>query len=368
MESTVTSQNCHGPMEINLATTTACSEATSASSTLERDKVDPNTSQALKENSGHKMPPALFWEVDGVFVSRYFPEEYLRSAIAYRPRPGDLIISTYMKCGTTWMQTIVYAIFNDGIPPKDSRDFMLRSPWIDLLGAEAADKMPRPGAMKTHLPFEKVPYSPHAKYINVTRNPYDCCVSFYHHMLNTQFELPYGDGFGEFLDQFIEGKVPYGCYFRHLLSWYGHRNDANVLLMTFEDLKRDTRGSVLKVADFLGREYGDKLRSDSTLLESVLRMVDIEAMRKIFDDDMPTLISRLFSLPPGEALESFDMCKQTPWSVPPWRKKDGLIRKGVCGDYKNYFSDDQLTKMKNWITCKTKDSDVMSLWKDLGLP
>ncbi|CAN7940765.1 unnamed protein product [Ixodes hexagonus] len=273
-----------------------------------------------------------------------------------------------MKSGTTWMQTIVYGILNDGTPPQDSTDFMLRSPYIDLLGAEAVDKMPRPGAIKTHLPFEKVPYSSDTKYIWVVRNPYDCCVSFYHHELNAPFRPPYGDKFDAFLDQFIEGKVIYGCYFRHLLSWYGHRNDANVMLMTFEDLKKDTCGGVLKVADFIGGQYGEKLRNDSALLAKVVKMADIKSMRKTFDDDMFTLVSRLFALPADKALRSFKEFKKATWAVSPSRKKNGLIRKGAVGDYKNYFSTDQLTKMKNWITSKTKDSDVMSLWKDVDLP
>ncbi|CAN7940763.1 unnamed protein product [Ixodes hexagonus] len=273
-----------------------------------------------------------------------------------------------MKCGTTWMQTIVYGILNDGRPPQDSTDFMLRSPYIDLLGAEAADKMSRPGAIKTHLPFQKVPYSPDAKYIHVIRNPYDCCVSFYHHALNTPFKPPHGDEFGAFLDLFMGGKVLYGCYFRHLLSWYGHRNDPNVMFVTFEALKEDACGGVLKVADFMGREYGEKLRNDSALLEKVLKMADIESMRKIFNDDMPTLVSKLFALPPGKALESFALCKQMSWTVPPSRKRNGLIRKGVVGDYKNYFSSEQLTSMKDWIVVKTENSDVMSLWKDVELP
>ncbi|XP_002412156.4 sulfotransferase ssu-1 [Ixodes scapularis] len=335
---------------------------------MEVHKVKHATSQPPKGDNGVTTPPNLFREVNDVIISRYFPEENLRSAIAYKPRPGELFVASYMKCGTTWMQTIVYGILNDGTPPQDSIDFMLRSPYIDLLGAEAADKMPGPGAIKTHLPFEKVPYSPDAKYICIARNPYDCCVSFYHHMLNAPFEPPQGGDFDAFLDMFIRGEVHYGCYFRHLLSWYERKNDANVMFVTFEELKRDTRGGVLKVADFIGVEYGEKLRNKPELLESVLRMAGIEAMRKIFDDDMPTLVSRLFLLPPGRGLQSLEIFKGMAWTVPPSRKKGGLIRKGLVGDYKNYFSSDQLTTMKDWIRTKTKNSDVMSLWENVELP
>ncbi|KAL1468730.1 hypothetical protein MTO96_025219 [Rhipicephalus appendiculatus] len=55
------------------------------------------------------------------------------------------------------------------------------STYLDFVGAEGVHSTPRPACLKTHLPFGKLPYSPEAKYIYITRNPYDCCVSFYYH-------------------------------------------------------------------------------------------------------------------------------------------------------------------------------------------
>ena len=46
---------------------------------------------------------------------------------AYEPRPGDIIIATAPKCGTTWMQQIVGSlIFQDA----EMRPLPDVSPWI----------------------------------------------------------------------------------------------------------------------------------------------------------------------------------------------------------------------------------------------
>ncbi|KAG0443395.1 hypothetical protein HPB47_014967 [Ixodes persulcatus] len=100
--------------------------------------------------------------------------------------------------------------------------------------------MARPGAIKTHMPFQLQPYSKDTKYLYIARNPYDCCVSFFYHTKGLP-RYNFADGtFDEFFEMFIEGKVDTGDYFDNLLSWYEHRNDPNVLFLTYEDLKKDT--------------------------------------------------------------------------------------------------------------------------------
>ncbi|GFQ81594.1 sulfotransferase 1C4 [Trichonephila clavata] len=79
------------------------------------------------------------------------------------------------------MQNVVLYIFRTGKELEDPSEFLRASPFIDMLGMEDVNNMPRPGAFKTHLPYSHLSYSPEAKYIFVARNPKDCCVSFFHH-------------------------------------------------------------------------------------------------------------------------------------------------------------------------------------------
>ena len=47
----------------------------------------------------------------------------------YRPRRDDIIIATYSKCGTTWMQRIVSMLLFQSAAPQPIWDL---SPWFDM--------------------------------------------------------------------------------------------------------------------------------------------------------------------------------------------------------------------------------------------
>uniref|UniRef100_A0A1E1X659 Putative sulfotransferase n=1 Tax=Amblyomma aureolatum TaxID=187763 RepID=A0A1E1X659_9ACAR len=331
------------------------------------DEADKKVAKEACQPGPARLNP--YRDFEGLYVSHVFTDRNLRSALSYEPLDGDVFIVSYPKCGTTWMQHIVHNIYRDGVPPGDLMEFMTMAPFLEFLGAEGARSMPRPGAIKTHLPFNKQPYSPKAKYIYVTRNPYDCCVSFYYHTRDFPPYLFEDGTFDQFFDMFIEGKVDFGDYFDHVLSWYEHRGDSNVFFVTYEDIKKDTPGWVLKVADFLGKEeYGDKLRQNRDVFEKILGAISIESMKKI-NAEMKKWSQQLASappelLPPGmrSIMESLDS------SILTKPAQGEFVRKGIVGDWRNHFSPEQVDRMKKLIALKTTGSDLMDLWKDTGLP
>ncbi|EEC10921.1 sulfotransferase, putative [Ixodes scapularis] len=305
----------------------------------------------------------LYRDVDGVYIDREFEEKTVRSVLSYEPQQGDIFIVSYPKCGTTWMQYITYNIFNDGVRPPSMMDVFRSVPFLEGRGIRDDKDFPRPLAMKTHLPFSKQPYSEGAKYIYVSRNPYDCCVSFYHFANTIRAQ---GKTFDEFFESFVRGKVNFGDYFDHLLSWYAHRSDPNVLFMTYEDLKKDTEFCVLKVADFIGEEYGRKLRDQPELFERIVSNVGLESMKGLEKETKEVTQRRVTepsTFPEGVRTKTviFGGPVQKLFSCE-------LVRKGVVGDWKNHFSPLQVERMKGRIALKTKGSDVMCLWKDLDLP
>ncbi|XP_077522180.1 amine sulfotransferase-like [Amblyomma americanum] len=307
-------------------------------------------------------------DVEGLWMHKFFHEDLVRSALAYKPRPDDVFIVTFPKCGTTWTQYLVLSILSDGQPPKSVADFMLASPYLELMGAEAGEKMHRPGLLKTHLPFYKQPYSTEAKYIYVTRNPYDVCVSFYYHLRSMTPKTEPDVSFAKYHKLFITGKASYGDYFDNLLSWYEHRNDSNVLFFTYEQLKKDTDAWTLKIADFLGEDYGNKLRKDPDLLRKVVSASSLKNMQGVFNEQMATLMKDLVNLPPEKAIKSLEVYRDIVNKSVPTHESDGFVRKGVVGDWKAHFTADQIRETKAWIAEKTKGSDVMDLWKDVDLP
>ncbi|CAN7941429.1 unnamed protein product [Ixodes hexagonus] len=315
------------------------------------------------------MATNVYQIVEGVHLHKMFSEQTLQSVFKYKSRRGDFFNASYPKCGVDWLQHIVYNILTDGSPPERKLDFRCRMPFLELQGADAAVHGLKPGALKTHLPFQKVPFSEDAKYIYSARNPYDCCVAFYNHTANLPV-YEFGDGtFDEFIEMFLQGQVDYGDYFDHLLSWYGHRDDPNVLFVTFEALEKDLRSWVLKIADFLGATYGDKLRKNSSLLEKVTSVSDFGSMTKNVDMRARELADHAFSSHDLEGLhpsllKGLSMTKEFVKKAP----SGEFLRVSATGDWKNYFTARQVARMKNWITEKTARSSVMQLWEEIDIP
>ena len=126
-------------------------------------------------------------------------------------KSDDILISTFPKSGTTWMQQIVYLImtqdFNCQVPITVRFPFlelpvpMKQSTLIDL-----AQQTDRPRLMKTHLPANLLPKLwQNGKLIYIYRNAKDCAVSFYHHQ-RRYTNGKYQHGFERYAKDFIKGK------------------------------------------------------------------------------------------------------------------------------------------------------------------
>ncbi|KAL1480380.1 hypothetical protein MTO96_051081 [Rhipicephalus appendiculatus] len=219
----------------------------------------------------------------------------------------------------------------------------------------------------THLPLEVIKLVDNAKYVYVARNPFDCAVSYYHFLKGLTPKTVTDVSFETFLKLFLSGKVNYGDYFDHLLPWYERRNDANVLFLTYEQLKADTKAQVLKIADFLGEDHGAALREDDALLQKVLHTCSLESM-KVFLGVTPIERVKKTVEAASKKGDSFEMTKSLPTEAAEMHEGASYVRKGIVGDWRNYFKDEQIKVTKEWIAKKTQGSDVMTLWSDYDLP
>lgn len=210
-----------------------------------------------------------------------------------------------------------------------------------------------------------MPWSEKAKYIYVARNPKDCCTSFYHHMK----VLPgyqFADGtYDEFLDMYISGKVEFGNFFDHLIPWYNKRNDVNVFFTTFENMKKDLKQVTMEVAEFIDKEEAKYLSQNPAMLEKILHNCNFEEMKKMINAGLSALYnikdsSTFKKLPKGRQhviryVESLPKRQES---------KVNFIRKGQVGSWNTEMTSFQIDVLNNEIKKRTKDTDVMSLWKD----
>ncbi|XP_072145214.1 sulfotransferase 1C4-like [Dermacentor andersoni] len=315
------------------------------------------------------MSAEIFRMINGLYLGKHFPDDAVLSALAYKPPPGDLIIVGYPKCGTTWMQHIVYNILMDAEEPEDPLDQVLRMPFLEMQGAEAAMYAPQPRALKTHLPFHLIPYSRNAKYICIMRNPYDCCVSLYYHTRNNP-PYNFSEGtFEEFFELFLDGRVEFGDYFDNVLSWYKHRKDPNVLFLTYEELKADTARHVLRIAAFIGEERQTRLKENPELLRKILEKCSVEYMKQSISGSRRAPRPDYSNSPQMKTLRP-ELLKGLN-NLMEFTKKPmtgSFVRNGKVGDWRNHFSPEQIQRMKQRIAEATVKSDFMNLWRDVDIP
>jgi hypothetical protein len=179
-------------------------------------------------------------------------------AMAYAPRAEDVFIVTQMKCGTTWMQHIVYEVVMRGRGDivDSGRTLYALAPWIEAETSVPIGEAPLHGAerpsriIKTHLPADACPFSPEARYIYVARHPASCfasCADFI--ATNMGVMAPPL----ELTEQwFCSDSMWWGPWTAHVHGWWQRAQEHdNVLFLRFEDMKRDLRGTVIRVAEFL---------------------------------------------------------------------------------------------------------------------
>ena len=187
-------------------------------------------------------------------------EETFKRAEAYRPVPEDIFVVTQMKCGTTWMQHVVYEILNRGrgnLVETGTAMYAI-SPWLEGRKSVSLSQAPKIGTerpsriIKTHLPVALCPYDPASKFIYVARHPASCfasCVDFV--QTNVGGMAPAMPAFEEWYCS--KDLMWWGTWTDHVLGWWRwSREQKNVLFVYFEDMKKDLPATIRQVAEFLG--------------------------------------------------------------------------------------------------------------------
>lgn len=193
--------------------------------------------------------------IHGVRISFYAPnidKDFEKDLNRFETRSDDVYVVSFPKSGTTWMQEIVWQIFNDGKISEERVErrypFLEKSQLFDRPGDDSDKKKisvnsrPSPRLIKSHLPYHVIPMSKdeskRSKYIYVARNPRDVAVSYYHFVLSFGADSYFNGTWKFFVKLFLEGKNSYGLWSDHVLPWWEHKDEPHILFLKYEDLKK----------------------------------------------------------------------------------------------------------------------------------
>ena len=262
-------------------------------------------------------------------VPPFFDVGWIKKLKDMNLRSSDVWIVSYPKSGNTWTAQIVRLILSKGEDDGLTIDYAV--PWVEAFGVIRGtkyyvdvDKMTSPRAFKSHFPYEMMPCGlPSAtlgKYIYVLRNPKDVVVSYYHHYQKFKSDLLWD----KFFELFMERNVEFGDYFDHVLSWWVHKDDKNVLIVKYEDMKINLPSAVAKVANFLCQDISQDL------VDEIAHRTTFANMKK----------------------ESTVYDKQKKHRI------SSFLRKGELGDWKNYFTPEQAARLDAVYNEKMKGTGI----------
>ncbi len=290
--------------------------------------------KAVEDNETDKLDPK--W---GEPSSMHDP--YILSQ--FEARPTDVLITTAPKAGTTWMQQILYQLRSGGDDSFNAIDEVI--PWLErprqgrtsrdlLLEYEA---IPDPRVFKTHCTYTQTPGVTVVRIILSSRDPRDCCVSFYHHVMDMTDEARerVGAPAPQSFDEYFEKWMSFGAWYRNVQSWWPYHSDPNVLWLRYEDMKNDLPHVIERILRFLGW---------SLTVEQRIRVLEYCSF-------------------PWMKANAHKFTRLSDMQRPIF-KPGGFIRKGQIGDYKTLLSISQ----EKAIFDRARETLEPSCLEFLGIP
>ncbi|OMO72981.1 hypothetical protein COLO4_27322 [Corchorus olitorius] len=214
-----------------------------------------------------------------------------------KPRPTDVILSTYPKCGTTWLKALAFAIINrsshhdfQNHPLLTSNPHDLLLPLIErYINSVDIETLPSPRVCPSHLALSLFPNSMAAasspcRFVYICRNPKDTFVSMWHFMnkLRRLKQVP-PLSLEDALDSFSKGVSFCGPYWDHVLGYWKASLESpnNVLFLKYEDLKREPSVYVRKLAEFLDLPFSEEEENEG-IVEKIVNLCSFENLSNLY--------------------------------------------------------------------------------------
>ncbi|NXJ12153.1 ST6B1 Sulfotransferase, partial [Odontophorus gujanensis] len=266
--------------------------------------------KALAKSEGITLKELLFSYRGTPYPVTVCSAETFQALENLEARRDDMVLVSYPKCCVNWLIQILNDLIFTTI---QSKPVSTELPFVECGDPDKYQRMeqiPSPRILATHLNYDFLPksiFKNKAKILVLFRNPKDTAVSFFHFHNNVP-SVPSYSSWDEFFSEFMNGKVGWGSYFDHAVTWNKHTEDENIMIVIYEDLKENLTSGVKQIAEF----FGFSLTAEQ--IQSVADRATFQAVK--------------------------DKAQETHGAV-----GTVIFRKGIVGDWKNLFTEAQNQEM-----------------------
>lgn len=255
-----------------------------------------------------KLPlPLKPLETSPFSVRNIFAENFIDFIPDFPVRSDDVFVCSLPKCGSTWVETIVW-LLKQGLNyenvdlnkrqrslsafespntlkkiakdlfEKDASKSLTESAALKMAWSMHFENLESPRVIKNHLPMFSLPINVWAseltgpKVVYIARNLKDTIVSEYHFRRN--YLPPAEITMDDVVNGIIKDIWIHSPYMEHILNAWSLRHLKNVLFIHYEDLVNDTFANVKRISEFLDCSYTDDQ------LNELVEYVSFDNMKK----------------------------------------------------------------------------------------
>ncbi|XP_044758929.1 uncharacterized protein LOC123316773 [Coccinella septempunctata] len=290
----------------------------------------------------------------------------------FKPRTEDIWLIGYPRSGTTLTQEILYLLGND-LDYKKARaiimderfpfleDVLLRPDNIEKMYEEFCKKNREPETpeekaclprykklermnekrfIKSHLGFRYVHpqlLEVGCKVVFIARNIKDVLVSQFFYPLNYETKMKYG--IYKMWQVYQHDLGLNGNYMQLLKDAWKNRHSKNLLILFYEEVNKDKRAAIKKIADFLGKNLTDEE------LRTLLDHVDIKKFKENKSLNNDHLVDA------GLYVKN---------------DNSSFIRKGKTGGWREIFNEEMNEEINKWFLDHVKEMpgfEIPECWK-----
>ncbi|XP_060068297.1 sulfotransferase 1A1-like [Ylistrum balloti] len=258
----------------------------------------------------------------------------------FKSKESDILICNFPKTGTNWVYEIVCMLLQGHSSYlKDLKTIGM----LEIIDLSTLTDMASPRVLSTHVPFRLLPTQHLAKgckIIHVTRNPKDTMVSVYNHYKidsrlrhpSTSEEVEFPGTWENFLKDQMENKHNiYDGFFKYEKDWETAKRTkavTSVHTLFYEDLHKAPVTEIKRLAEYL------EVPADEELLKDVADKCSFKKLREA------AVSIKTGNVPVTEGGIKF------------------LFRKGMVGDWKNWFTVSQNEQFNELLNRELKGSNL----------